>query len=167
VFTSDARHGRSVTEEVLEFRSVPSYSGVGDSVGLRFAPRIVAAPAILGIVFVVSLAARGNWGWSMTLAIVFGACYGGVFERRLDFDVDGLTLTPMLPIRPRQRFPWRETGSPRFGAGYGGYGKIKVPLCDRRYFFAGVFPRKSIDLTAVYELAPGRERLGAPFRNDA
>jgi hypothetical protein len=130
--------------------------GVDHTLALTLVPKVIAAPLGLATLLIAGLAARGGWGWAGGLFVVVALGYGLVLERRLDFGHDGLTLTPMLPLRPRQRFLWQNLETPRFAAGYAGFGKVKVPLSAGRYFLAGVFPRRSIDLTAIYTTEGGR-----------
>jgi hypothetical protein len=126
---------------------------------LTLAPRTIAVPLGFGFLFLAVLAVRGHWGWASVLALVVAFVYGLVLERRLEFGDDALTLTPLLPLRGRQRFLWPDLGTPQFGGGYAGFGTIKIPISQGRYFFAGFIPRKSIDLTAIYQGASDRQAL--------
>ena len=92
----------------------------------------------------------GHWGffWLIGVAVLLPI----VGTRRIDLDESSLTVIPMLPVFPAQRFRFADVGpfapklirrSPLEG--------LQSSICNGRSFrAANVWPRRKVSLTAAY-----------------
>jgi hypothetical protein len=83
---------------------------------------------------------------------------GSTLERRIDVDAEGLTFVPLLPIRPRQRFPYTafkpfEDGVSTATCGPArGRPRQRAKISNPAYAYrtAGLFRRDVIETTNFY-----------------
>jgi hypothetical protein len=128
---------------------------------LFVAPRrlgLLMLPAAAALVF---LAVRQGVLSAAIVVVVAAVLIGSTLDRRIDVDVDGLTFVALLPLRPRQRFPYsafapfEDTVST---ANYGparGKPRQRAKITDPAYGYrvAGLFRRDVLETTNFYGLS--------------
>jgi hypothetical protein len=102
--------------------------------------------------FFIALAwIHGNHTFGVVLLATIAILYCSSW-RTIEFDPLGLTLVPLLPLLPRQSFPWAVIGDPKTKLPRGGRVTIlSLPLasgCRARSF--SIFPSSKITLAAYY-----------------
>jgi hypothetical protein len=109
-------------------------------------------------------------GVSVAIVVVAAVVLiGSTLEQRIDVDEDGLTFVPLLPIRPRQRFPYAAFKPFEDGVSTVVYGpargkpRQRATITDPAYAYkvAGLFPRKVIETTNFYGVSYSETALGA------
>jgi hypothetical protein len=125
-------------------------------------------PSLLAILVFAILALRFGWVVFCILLGVFVLCWVVFPDGRIELDGDGITLLPLVPVRPRQRIPFNSLGSfdlkkpSRFGRGYY-YLTVRAPITEpgRNYLVGGFIPRHSLEIQAIFALKGSSKSLGA------